>query len=351
LLRIAIGWHYFYEGIHKFDPIEEFSAEGFLGVAKGPTADFYYAMLPDFDGFARLEIADVDVLGDDGKTVQKGGKKVQTKTFIVYEKAWQSYFDNFMQTHGLDQPEAAESKKLAKEAQAIFNRYLASLREGAVNTAGEIKALRESRQRFDETKNSIRNDTASEQKRRWDAAGKYRSEAKTYTKLLTNMGNGLQSDLNRLITPELAGSQGAITTVPEWGQLASIPGAVTLMKMIGIRSQMEAMDKAVMYGLTAIGICMMIGFCNRLACLGGVIFLINVVLTTFPVPGVHPALPSAVGNFMFVSKDVVEMIAMLFLASIPAGRWAGLDYYLYHFGGKKIMKKICPLCACSSETE
>ncbi|MDR3198788.1 MAG: hypothetical protein LBU34_13050, partial [Planctomycetaceae bacterium] len=73
------------------------------------------------------------------------------------------------------------------------------------------------------------------------------------------------------------------------------------------------------------------------------------ILTTWPVPGVYPALPSAVGNFMFISKDSVELLAMLFLASIPAGRWAGLDYFLWHYGGKQLVKKFCPVCAKCGE--
>ncbi len=87
-----------------------------------------------------------------------------------------------------------------------------------------------------------------------------------------------------------------------------------------------------------------------LCLVGGAAFLVNVILTTWPVPGVYPPLPSAVGNFLFVSKDVVELVAMLFLASIPAGRWAGLDYFLWHCGGKQICKRFgldkCPCFGC-----
>jgi hypothetical protein len=52
---------------------------------------------------------------------------------------------------------------------------------------------------------------------------------------------------------------------------------------------------------------------------------------------------------MFISKDSVELLAMLFLASIPAGRWAGLDYFLWHYGGKQLVKKFCPVCAKCGE--
>jgi uncharacterized membrane protein YphA (DoxX/SURF4 family) len=322
MLRVAIGWHYFYEGIHKFDPAEGFSAKGFLGIAKGPAAELYYDMLPDLDGVQRLEIGTVK--GDDQKDY---------KTFIAYEEAWNNYYARFCkQNPNIDQGTAA----------GIFKRYLESLRNGAKDVEQDVTAFKESKKRFEETKQTLRNDADFEQKRRWDAMMKYRSEAGVWTDMLDEMGNGLQSDLARLVSPQLAGESGKIVTAPERGYLKFLPNPF-------IKSQMKAMDLAVMYGLSAIGLCMILGFCNRLACLGGVAFLINVVMTTYPVPGVYPPLPSAVGNFMFVSKDVVELIAMLFLASIPAGRWAGLDYFLWHYGGKHLVKKFCPFCTEGNE--
>jgi uncharacterized membrane protein YphA (DoxX/SURF4 family) len=319
LLRIAIGWHFFYEGLHKFDPAEGFSAKGFLGVAKGPTAELYYEMLPDLDGSQRLEIGSV-----------KDPKGKEQKTFIAYENAWNEFFTKFLNVHKLDE-------KQTKDAHLVFNRYLESLRDGAADVEKDVRAFKESKERYEETKNTLRNDTAFEQKRRWDTMMKYRSEAGTWINMLDGMSNGLQSDLARIVSPQLAGESGKIITAPERGYLKFFPNPC-------VQSQMRAMDLAVMYGLSAIGLCMILGICNRLACLGGAVFLVNVILTTYPVPGVYPPLPTAVGNFMFVSKDGIELLAMLFLASIPAGRWAGLDYFLWHYGGKQIAKKFCPLC-------
>ncbi|MDR3183736.1 MAG: hypothetical protein LBT89_12610 [Planctomycetaceae bacterium] len=314
LLRLVIGWHFFYEGLHKFDPAEGFSAKGFLGISKGPTAQFYYNFLPDLDGIERLEI---------GTIKDAGGK--DAKTFTAYEKAWDEYYARYLKKY-------PNVKK--EDADAVFNRYLASLRAGAADTEKDIAAFKGSRERFLQTKADLKNDTAFEQKRRWDAMMAYRSEAEKWTGMLDKMGGGLQSDLGRLANPELAGQSGGIVTDPEKGYLRYLPNPF-------IKTQMKAMDMAVMYGLSAIGLCMMLGFCNRLACLGGAVFLVNVVLTTFPVPGVYPPLPTAVGNFMFVSKDVVELVAMLFLASIPAGRWAGLDYFLWHGIGEKLCRRFC----------
>jgi uncharacterized membrane protein YphA (DoxX/SURF4 family) len=347
LLRIGIGWHFFYEGVHKFDPAAGFSSEGFLGIAKGPTADLYYWMLPDLDGIQRIEI---------GKVKDENDK--EHTTFIVYENAWKEYYEAYLNEYpNVDKDKAA----------AIYSRYLTSLREGAKDVESDVNAFLKSRDRFLETKRTQRNTASFEQERRWNQMMKFRREAGVWTNMLTEMGNGLQSDLGRLVDPELAGQRGEIVTAPEKQLVPSIPpnkfinaqvefsippikidippkNPYTKSWELSVKSRMQAMDMAVMIGLSAIGLCMMIGFCTRLACLGGAAFLVNVILTTFPVPGVHPEIPSMVGNFMFVSKDVVELLALLFLALVPSGRWGGFDYFLWNYGGKQICGLFCPCC-------
>ena len=349
LLRIGIGWHFFFEGVHKFDPVDKFSAEGFLGIAKGPAAELYYWMLPDIEGIQRIEL---------GKVMDENDKE-QT-TFIVYENAWREYYDAYLKTY----PDVNK-----EEAEAIFNRYLKALRAEAADLETDVQAFLASRDRFLETKRTIRNSTSFEQQRRWNQMMGYRLEAAAWTRLLTEMGNGLQSDLGRLADPELAGLRGRIVTAPEKELIPPIPPnkffnlqiqypvppiefsipktPLTRGVDVSVISRRDAMDRAVMFGLSAIGFCLMIGFCTRLACLGGAAFLVNVILTTYPVPGVYPEIPPMVGNFMFVSKDVVELLALLFLAFVPSGRWGGLDYFLWNYGGKQ----ICGLFCSSEEKE
>lgn len=382
LLRIGIGWHFFYEGVHKFDPAAGFSSEGFLGIAKGPTADLYYWMLPDLEGIQRIAIANID---------DENGK--ERKTFTVYEDAWKDYFTNYLTTYSPLVQNSADAETILNagttkftewtkekiptpnedgtksyegvdvvEAKAIFNRYLNALRAEADDLEPEVNAFLKSRERFLETRRTVRNTTSFEQERRWNLMMQYRFEASNWTRMLTEMGNGLQSDLGRLVDPELAGRRGEIVTAPEKNLIppnsfsdfnVSVPQIDITVPLenpvvdikdlnLSVKSRMDLMDMAVMLGLSAIGLCMMLGFCTRLACLGGAAFLVNVILTTFPVPGVYPEIPSMIGNFMFVSKDVVELLALLVLMSIPSGRWGGLDYFLWNYGGKQIVEVFCP---------
>ena len=58
VLRVAIGWHFFYEGMYKLTSeragAQPFTAQHFLGAARGPASDFYRGMVKDGDGLKRL---------------------------------------------------------------------------------------------------------------------------------------------------------------------------------------------------------------------------------------------------------------------------------------------------------
>ena len=398
LLRIGIGWHFLYEGIHKFDPASDFSAEGFLGLAKGPTAELYYWTLPDIDGVQRLQRGVVE---------DENGR--ERKTFIAYETAWKEYFKRYLATYfsSVSEEDAAaiadmnmaklgewlKQKELLSEedaenvvrmnvaqrsewirardgsdevlneakaivgAKTIFERYIGSLRADA-DEEDEIDAFKASRERFLQYRSTIRNNASFEQERRWRMMMSYRAEAAYWTARFDRLSDALQSDLGRLIDPQLAGRGGQIVTAPERELFPPNPfiqmevPEIPVIRIpylnadVSIQSRMDVMNWGVTFALTAIGLCLVLGFCTRLACLAGAAFLVNVVLTTYPVPGVYPAIPSVIGNFMFVSKDMIELIALLVLALVPAGRWGGLDYFLWNYGGKQFVGLFyrCP-CA------
>ncbi|HBT78507.1 MAG TPA: hypothetical protein DEB39_16640 [Planctomycetaceae bacterium] len=313
VFRIAIGWHFLYEGILKFDPLHEFSAKGFLGMAKGPTAPIFYEMLPDIDGRDRLKIEPVK---------NADGKDTKLRTFPVYENAWAAFKSRFDSRYALDEAQKAEARR-------IYDQYLASLREYAADVETDVAQFLGSMARFDETAGE--NQAAYQQQRDWDAMMKYRADGAKWTGDLDKMGDAMAGDLLALYNPRLAGMTGQIVTRPEkpW-----VPNPIA-------DTQMSLLNRSVMLGLTAIGICMILGFCNRLACLGGATFLFNVWLSQFPWPGVYPPIPDMIGHFLIVTKDFVELLGCLILAALPAGRWGGLDFFLYHnCGGKKLAQWI-----------
>ena len=320
-LRLSIGWHFFYEGLHKFNPRHEFSAKGFLGLAKGPTADLYYMMLPDLHGFVRLEIDEkeyvkpYEYVNSEGKNDKIDGMP----TLHVFEKAWTNYKNSFLKANDL-------SDKQKQEIEAIFGQHIRSLREYAAEIEESVKEYEKSYDRFLATLAEKSNDAPHQRERNWNSEMGYRGEADAWIAELDKMGSGLQSQFGRVLSSKHGGNPKNLVTAPE---KPSVPNPV-------FKSHMQMLDLGVTWALTAIGLCMMLGFCNRLACLGGAAFLFNVVLSQFPWPGIHPPLPDMIGHFLFVSKDFIEMAACLALAALPAGRWGGLDFFLYHFGGKKL---------------
>lgn len=78
-----------------------------------------------------------------------------------------------------------------------------------------------------------------------------------------------------------------------------------------------------MWGLTVIGILLMVGFLTRPAALGGAALLTLFYLAVPPWPGV-PEIPGPEHNFI-VNKVFVEMAALLAIAALPTGRWFGVD--------------------------
>ena len=116
--------------------------------------------------------------------------------------------------------------------------------------------------------------------------------------------------------------------------VASLPLIINFAK----GSTMGSLDAMVTVGLTAIGLCLILGLCTRLAALGGACFLVNVVLSQFPWPTVYPYSPDMVGHFMIFNKDGIELLILLLIAALPAGRWGGLDWFLWNLVGKNLYR-------------
>ncbi len=65
LLRVAIGWHFLYEGIYKIKS-GTFSATPYLLASVGPLKPYFRKMVDDADGFERMGV----VRGENGEIVE-----------------------------------------------------------------------------------------------------------------------------------------------------------------------------------------------------------------------------------------------------------------------------------------
>ena len=86
----------------------------------------------------------------------------------------------------------------------------------------------------------------------------------------------------------------------------------------------DIMDLVTIGAITAIGAGLFTGTLTRLAALGGAAFLLLTYLAVPPFPWL-PTPPLNEGNYVFINKNFVEMMALLVIAATPSGRWFGLD--------------------------
>lgn len=308
ILRLTIGWHFLYEGVWKIAHADKFTAEPFLSQAKGPAAPLFYAMLPDMDGRQRLPVA-----------TGKAGEK--TVGGDVYLKAWQA-----LKQQVLDEYKPDADQQAAMEG--LYERYEDSLADYLAANQEDIVAYHESLGRFEAELAAGNNGAPFQKKRTWERQMELRREVNGWLNELDGMGEEYRLAIWDVLDDDQKsrGMLPKLVTSPQ-----ELPVPVPL-----VQTRSDALDLAVTYGLTAIGLCLLVGLCTRLAAVGGAVFLFFVLLTQPPWPTIYPPAPEVTGHSLIIDKNFVEMVALLMLAATAVGRWGGLDYFLYHWLGRPL---------------
>lgn len=308
ILRLSLGCHFLYEGVWKITN-PEFSAEPFLTEAKGPAAPLFYAMLDDIDGRRRLQV-EVDEKG--AAVRDRSGAPVVTAD--EYLDRWEALKTKFVARYHLKNEQTVAADALAKQYENSLKSYLA-------DNAEEIAAYFASLDRFEAEKARGGNNAPYYKKRVWDKQQELRKQVKGWLSELDGMTAGFTKGLWRLLDEDQR-ALGYPTS--GWNPLEW--------------SRVEQLNFAVTYALTAIGLCLMLGFFTRLAALGGAAFMAFVVATQPSWPTIYPPAPGVVGHALLINKDFIEMVALLTLATTAAGRWGGLDFYVHRWF-------VAPWCA------
>ena len=91
-------------------------------------------------------------------------------------------------------------------------------------------------------------------------------------------------------------------------------------------SPSDWIDKVVPWGLTAIGACLLLGLFTPVAAIAAAAQLAMFYLASPPFPG----LPAATlgGHYLYVDRNLIELVAVCVIAVTGTGKWAGLDGYL-----------------------
>ena len=83
-------------------------------------------------------------------------------------------------------------------------------------------------------------------------------------------------------------------------------------------------DLITMWGLTAVGLLLILGLVTRLASLGALGFILLFYLCNPPFVGYFYSIPSE-GSYLIVNKNLVELGALVVILVTGSGRYAGLD--------------------------
>lgn len=129
------------------------------------------------------------------------------------------------------------------------------------------------------------------------------------------------------LASELAKIKGDLVTALE-KQFADKIATAGDRPIAQVTRPIDVIDLVTIWGITAIGAGLFTGTFTRMAALGGVAFLAMTYLA-FPAFPWVPAPPQNEGNYVFINKNVVEMMALMVIAVSPSGRWFGVDAVIW----------------------
>ncbi|MBN9524300.1 hypothetical protein J0H58_38265, partial [bacterium] len=374
-LRLAIGWHFLFEGLHKVhshlhgpsETTRQFSSEPYFKVAPGPIgaqmrkqfgdpqAVFADRVRPTreitpaaFDALSLEDQAAACPTSVAAKLDAIPREKVEAAIKAEAE-ADKKAVDAAEKKGGADvTKEAAEFKKMSenqvKAEKDSVKKKADKAREAAAKLAQSAPELMTKRvlgskaayaawvygaDRRDVTVKFITgpaNLTAPERLAHIDRLRTVLKEEEEKLGEHLGNGNGIESkkiaDLRmEILTAETALAKDADDFVAD---LRKALGDDAKDDPPAPRSFGQTMDKVTMWFLVGVGACLMGGLLTRLSCVLAAGFLVMTYLAHPPFPW-YPLPPNTEGNPVFINKNVIEAIALMTIASFPTGRWLGLD--------------------------
>ncbi|MCL2330230.1 MAG: hypothetical protein FWC56_02905 [Phycisphaerae bacterium] len=309
VLRIAIGWHFLYEGIYKIKS-GTFSSTPYLMASAGPLRDTYRSMVYDVDGIKRIGI----VLDKNGN-VTAMSPQYQLKELDEKCKLISQHYD-------LD----------AKQKDA-----LKKIQEDRIKQVEEIYAAEDLVPQAD-CYVRLCQQVAKEEKHQ---EPKYLQQRLEYNQGKVNKARG---ELLARVEKPKKGLDASILLQREGCPLTNaqqakgpLPMAYatgfpwSLLTKLGINFKAPSLTKwqdlGMMFGLCVLGACLILGLFTRLAALGAAVFLVMFYTSMPPFPWVMEV-PPLEGHYWFVNKNLIELIACLMIASSLCGRWFGLDAFI-----------------------
>jgi uncharacterized membrane protein YphA (DoxX/SURF4 family) len=347
LLRLAIGWHFIVEGVDKIRSVDvigttatnrPWTSKAYLREAQGPLSRWFHSQTADSDEEALALFAVQPVPeGQDPAKVSPG-----SRISPLLDQAWNEYFERFAERYQLtpEQRQLAEIKLRQAKDQAVL--WLLGQKdkgdvheiEKSFGPSATVKIRKTSRERINEYRDKVHEYQQimsvelpsfghDVEKQRLGALKAELSRLRG--DLLAELQAPLQDSLQSVLTEEQV-KTGPLDIPPK--PLFASSGVTEARHVMSQWNRTDWIDFVTRYGLTIVGACLLFGLFTRTACIGGAGFLLLFYLAMPALPWL-PESPKAEGHYLYINKNIIEMLALLTLATTRSGRWAGLDGLLY----------------------
>lgn len=379
ILRLVIGFHFFTEGKKKIDQ-GDWTATPFFAAAKGPLAPLFQGLLPDWDQLDTLCVVrtSTDRIGE-GKVIPVVNRsnmiETSEKTAAVLDPfrtfgQWDLFLEDVLVGYRLKQSEIAERiqnidkdlERIAADLQANGGEDGTLARELELQQAERI-ALKKRLQKADPL-----NDLLAIIKRRQEQLtdylyfpthrdeilksvkdedrlvgfvrdGENRGDTATEVASLRGQVGTIEKDIRSIRSTHATEIQGIWNGLEEemnaYGASLTSPveSGVTMQQKVPLKKPFELnptrqlywIDTIVPYFDLAVGVLLLVGLFTRLTSLAAAAFLMGIIATQpLWVPDHDPK----------IIWNIVEFGALLVLAAMSAGRFGGLDYFLFRLFGR-----------------
>lgn len=302
LLRLAVGAHFFHEGMEKIGySVSDgryavtFSAEGFLSQATGPLADWFHEYVPNNHEWSTL----LAVPRQDTPESAASAPYQAWANRIVDD--WNVTAEKIAAIPGLSEDQSkAASDALDTRRQQLVD-YLTGESAAIEDYQHELWRLAQMQAAPEAAVPYMQERIAAKQ-------AELRAIPQTWLNQVNQFEQNYHDDLRSVLSdpqianPALAAALDEALTDPRAARLAWLNKAVTILTL-------------------GVGVCLLLGFFTRLASLAGAAFLLAIIASQ------PPWAPDAVTTFFYY--QCVELVSFLVLGAVGAGRWLGIDSFSY----------------------
>lgn len=326
LLRLAIGWHIFFAGVEKVRT-PNWTSEPYLRESSGPLAGHFRTLAGE--GVAeRLKPS----------SVADASTPLPQRFPPALAVDWQTYFERFVAHYGLDEEQRtkAQAKLDQRKSEAVTWMVQGSKtvkKTGPTGLAVDVPMTMP--ERIAEYEAKVKAARELQDQEMWTfasgSASRLRAAKADVARLLADLQDDVKdqtSQLKKSLQEVLTDEQKKKDPLPEDAEVPVVAKgkpAPQPVPSLGNWTLLRWSDTLVKYGLVAVGLCLLMGLFTRTACVVGGLFIASFSLAMPALLGLVPENPKAEGLEVLINKNIIEVLALLALATTSSGKWVGLD--------------------------